>query len=254
MKSESIHRHRQWSDRECWDYLCWESHSAYLLPRDSDLQPAKLHEEERKHNTHRYIETQEGNPNLQLAKFIINAFHDKYYSTEIALIEDKDPSAFVDYPGAKTVYAQLLKKYEKKLMDKSYGKENYKFGTVAVRVGKTNAFITTVRGKKDLKKHTYISKVDHRSRKVYTYPEKATLNAPLLHKIFQANKDIRAIVHYHEEGNDDIPHFSYAPSGTVRDTLGTDRMILGSHRCDAFEIEGHGRFELLDWEGSRVSN
>jgi len=173
-------------------------------------------------------------------RFILDCVNDKYYST-IEHDKDFDVGSFHCVRG---IMLNLLNRYQNKFKG-FYGREQYKFGTIAVRLSGTNFFLTTARGKKDMCEFSIVYGVDNSKRKVYA-TKKATLNAPLLHNIFKRNKDIKAIVHYHENGNDNIPHAPYAPSGTLRDSKGPGRDIyLNSKDYKAFEIEGHGTFELL---------
>ena len=173
--------------------------------------------------------------------FIIEATKDKYYSTEIEWYDDID---LYDYHTAKLRLVHFLKKYNKKFT-KTYGKEKYKFGTVAVRIGETNAFVTTARGKKEMEEAVVVHKVDHRGRKVYTVNQKATLNAPLLHKLLKNDKSLSAIVHYHEQSQDKIATCQYSPPGTVRDANIADT-LHPSHKI--FQVEGHGIYKLLTEE------
>src|SRR3989344_2507772 len=70
------------------------------------------------------------------------------------------------------------------------------FGTFAARTGA--GFITTTRGKRAGEKSlSFVKKVDHRKRIVYTN-RKATLNAPLLDMLFQRNPHIKFLIHGHE--------------------------------------------------------
>ncbi|MES3004848.1 MAG: phosphopantothenoylcysteine decarboxylase [Patescibacteria group bacterium] len=73
---------------------------------------------------------------------------------------------------------------------------NMVFGTFAIR--KPNGFLTTTRGKKlGEKSISFVTNVDHENRIVYAN-QKATLNAPLLHMLFQENPHIKYLVHGHE--------------------------------------------------------
>lgn len=182
----------------------------------------------------------------EMAKFVVQLIEDEYYSTK----EDSEINeyGFLDYAEEIRKLKYLLKENEN-LLRKEYGKERYKFGTVAVRIKNTNSFVTTVRGKKDLKDVAIVKKVDHRRRKVYA-SKKATLNAPLLHNIFKERKDVKAIVHYHAKKNDCIT-FPYKVPGTKREamlgkTIGDSKDIKKfNKRFDTFYIEGHGTFELI---------
>jgi hypothetical protein len=174
-----------------------------------------------------------------IVEFITKCMSDKYYSTVT------NPADFdvADYHWSKTKISNLAKKYKSKF-SKQYGKEKYRFGTIAVRLGHDDSFITTGRGKKEMDELVLVEKVDHRKRKVYA-TEKATLNAPLLHRIFRNREDIKAIVHYHnqyEDCEEKVMWSAYAPSGTIRDASLADAL---DPSCMKFYIEGHGTFELL---------
>jgi hypothetical protein len=109
-----------------------------------------------------------------------------------------------------------------------------------------SGFVTTGRGKKELDETTYVREVDHVSKTVRVVGSKATLNAPLLDRIFdRKGPKVQGIVHLHEQraGLDNLP---YAPPGTVRDTM--------TRSCyEPFNIEGHGCFLFLDAEGKEMA-
>jgi hypothetical protein len=119
--------------------------------------------------------------------------------------------------------------------------EGYVFGTIAVRVGDSNEFITTGRGKRELDNIVHVFNVNHQSKEVYAN-NKATLNAPLLARIFE-NKQIYQIVHFHQQ-KEGLPTLEYAPPGTVRDS---NRKIIGS-----FNINRHGCFLLFNSKGEML--
>jgi phosphopantothenoylcysteine synthetase/decarboxylase len=175
-------------------------------------------------------------------EFLWAAINDKYYSTVLCPANDVN---LQDYHQATVAMNELVKKYAPKFK-KKYGKKKYVFGTVAVRVGRTPSFVTTIRGKKDLQDRTLVHKVDNSRRKVYVEGEKATLNAPLFYNIFKNKefKHVQAIVHYHELTDDPkVVGGPYAPPGTVRDSV--IDLHPGHKR---FQTQGHGMFELLTKE------
>jgi len=193
----------------------------------------------------RYAVTKEGgeakfNPGRSygIVEFVMNCLSDKYYSTVISGWTDFD---IFDYRDARIQMRKLTKKHKSKFK-KTYGKEKYKFGTIAVRVGKSNMFVTTGRGKKEMGESVLVETVDHRKRKVYT-TSKATLNAPLLHKLFRNRPEIKAIVHYHKMGPNSMAWGAYAPAGTARDAGLADTLHPANK---VFQIEAHGTFELLE--------
>jgi len=140
------------------------------------------------------------------------------------------------------------------------------YGTIAVLLEprKSSAFITTARGKTTLEQWTTVSAVDEATRTVHASPVKATLNAPLLARIFAVNpwdspRAVYAMVHFHRSlGFRQLP---YAPPGTVRDSL---RDATDLHY--GFDIVDHGTFLLFDsqlrlighcphtWDASHWSN
>jgi len=174
-----------------------------------------------------------------IEEFILNCISDKYYST----LKTTPSFSIIDYRASEIKMCKLTKKYKSKFL-KKYGKEKYRFGTIAVRLGSDNSFITTGRGKKEMDEIVIVEKVDHVRRKVYA-TDKATLNAPLLHNLFKKNRNIKAIVHYHEQSPNNVAWSAYAPAGTSRDASLANN-LHPSHRV--FQIEGHGTFELLTGE------
>ena len=134
----------------------------------------------------------------------------------------------------------LVAKYKKDFVEVE---EGYIFGTVAVRAGTGPAFLTTERGKRELDGKVYVTDVDFDHHYVYTGGGKATLNAPLLYRIFDLNPDVDTIVHCHKQQTD-MPTYPYAPPGTVRDADRTGHT--------SFNIKNHGCFLLLNKEGKQL--
>jgi len=175
--------------------------------------------------------------NEDLARFVCEMLEDKYYATRLrdgwlerTTVEELDIVAA----------RKLCKRYAVAFADKfhkTYGKQGYRFGTIATRVQNREdvSFVTTVRGKEDMSDWTHVSSVDHREKVVTVEGPKATLNAPLLHYLFELNPKCRTIVHAHET-NTDLPLVAWAPPGTVRDSCRVCR--------ESFEIEHHGVFWL----------
>jgi len=119
------------------------------------------------------------------------------------------------------------------------------FGTVAYRFGKTG-FVTTARGKDETKQLAVVTGVDHKRKLVSVLAQKgvrvkATLNAPLLSRIFELNPDVHGILHFHyqEAG---LPTRGWAPPGTIRDSCWRDVSM-------PFNVEGHGCFMFVDKNG-----
>jgi ribulose-5-phosphate 4-epimerase/fuculose-1-phosphate aldolase len=116
--------------------------------------------------------------------------------------------------------------------------KEYQFGTIAVRISDSDSFHTTGRGKKEISDITTVLVVDHANKVVYPIENKATLNAPLLHRIFTENKSVDHILHFHTV-LPNAPTFPYAPPGTVRDTM-TPKVNK------SFNVKGHGCYMLVD--------
>jgi len=168
-----------------------------------------------------------------LAGWIYQMILDDYYSTK-ALKGELSEKASLSLRFLK----QLVEKNSESFKQTEGG---YLFGTCAVRAEK--GFMTTGRGKKELENFVWVMKVDHQKREVTTVGGKATLNAPLLDHIFKNVPEVHYIEHYHWKMAL-VPTLSYAPPGTVRDTI---RNVKGS-----FNIEGHGCFILRDAEGRQI--
>ena len=169
-------------------------------------------------------------------RFIEQCIEDEYYQTEVLSDEEMNiinPSNIgITIDRAK----KLLKQFEESF-SKKYGDKGYLFGTVAVRNEKgSNSFVTTARGKTNLNELSFVFSVDHDKKIVHVDGKKASLNAPLLHHIFEQCPDVMEIVHYHGTGKDfkDVPVFPYATPGTVRDSIREVPYM--------FEIEHHGMF------------
>jgi hypothetical protein len=109
-----------------------------------------------------------------------------------------------------------------------------------VRCG--TGLLTTGRGKRELESLAHIVGVDHEKRVVHVSGDKASLNAPLLAKMFE-NPLVDHIVHYHEQV-DGLPTYPYAPAGTVRDTNRPNHT--------SFNIAEHGCMLLFDKNGRRL--
>lgn len=138
------------------------------------------------------------------------------------------------------LYYNYIDKYKEKMTKQLYG-DKYIFGSVAVRSG--NHFITTLRGKKDLKEYTVVKEIDHKNHIVYVTGKKATLNAPLLDYLFR-NKKVKVIVHINHEYDDALPYDYYAIPGTLKDTKRDFK--------NSFNIKNHGLFYLFDENGNLI--
>jgi hypothetical protein len=103
------------------------------------------------------------------------------------------------------------------------------FGTFAVRlkVGE-NAFATTTRGKKEGEdKVAIVADVDH-DKHIVKSDRKATLNAPLLHKVFEMNPDMQILLHDHKViPGAATPEKPYQFPGTTGDLENAKKMMNG---------------------------
>ena len=111
-----------------------------------------------------------------------------------------------------------------------------RFGSIAMR-SQGGTFLTTSRGKNELASFTRFTTAPNNHVIYPSQGPKASLNAPLLARILQANPDVHCVVHGHVQWPN-LPTQPYAPPGTVRDT---DRDV-----SQPFNIEGHGCFLFPD--------
>lgn len=167
--------------------------------------------------------------NDYLAEWIWDAINDEYYST---ILQDMELEA-----GWEDETRALVEKWKEKFISVETG---LIFGTVAKRHG--NRFVTTGRGKHETESFSYVASVDDVSRVVTVAGQKASLNAPLLAKMFE-NPAVDHVVHYHEQVAG-IPTYPYALPGTRRDT---DRKNETS-----FNIADHGCILLFDKNGDML--
>jgi len=177
----------------------------------------------------------------KMAEFMMDMINDSYYNTDL-------------YYDDNYCRAMLLKNEHRiqalvnTFRDKFIEKNGYIFGTVAIRVESKDPnkimFITTSRGKNETEDFTVVIDVNHKAKIVSAHEKKATLNAPLLSRIFEVNPKINAIVHCHEL-NTGLPILPYAPPGTFRDSI---HPIMRSPDMlkNSFEIENHGVFRLFE--------
>ena len=164
----------------------------------------------------------------QLTTWILEMINDEYYKT--LLIGDNDLSC-EDIEKIRV----LIKTFSSKFITVENG---IIFGTVAVRY--KGGFITTGRGKRELNDIVRVIGHDNMSREIIVEgTKKASLNAPLLARIFE-NPNVEYIVHYHEQEKG-LPSFPYAPPGTVRDTNRSNHT--------SFNIQEHGCMLLFDKDG-----
>lgn len=152
-------------------------------------------------------------------------------------IETKTPGTDEAYTTANALWEQLKD-------------QMIPHGCLAVRIA-GGGFITTTRGKEDLYTGvqytprtfglgvlTAVWNVDHEKRTVLVghhqfSQEKATLNAPLLDKMFKMHPDMKVIIHLHRYMRD-VLTADYTPPGTVAE------VNLSHPVARAFNIKGHG--------------
>ncbi len=181
--------------------------------------------------------------NDEVPQWILDRLEEKYYQTAFEPIE-----YIADFE--KENFMAVVKKYEYLF---THTPEGYIFGTVAQRIrlkGKVplTSFFTTIRGKNETEGCTIVKNVEHSNRNVVVGQgyARASLNTPLLHKIFEERSDVDTIVHYHGS-KDDLATVGYATPGTDMDSL---RSIMLIH--PSFNIKGHGCILSLDKEGNLV--
>jgi len=167
----------------------------------------------------------------ELAEWIWEMVNDLHYHT---LLADTRPVSV----AAQSKIRELINQFSSKFRPVENG---IIFGTIAVR--QESGFLTTGRGKRELETLVNVLRVNHNSLEVTVAGEmKASLNAPLLAKIFE-NPAVDYIIHYHQQELG-LPTLPYAPPGTVRDT---DR-----RKDTSFNIKGHGCILLFNKDGRRL--
>ncbi len=168
-------------------------------------------------------------------KYIDDANRDIYYHTEF--VEDEN----INLGNSLDIFKEYIAKYEERIVSTLYG-DKYIFGSVAVRID-DDSFITTIRGKEDLSEYTIVRRVDHDSHTIYVKGKKATLNAPLLARLFE-NKDVNVIVHINHYLDSKLKNDEYAFPGTVRDSMRDNK--------ESFNIKYHGVVYLFDKDGKEI--
>ncbi|KKM72978.1 hypothetical protein LCGC14_1415080 [marine sediment metagenome] len=192
---------------------------------------------------HKYVVTKERavHPmlNKELAEWILDRLKEEYYRTEFKILSFEN----ITNPRNIQKLADLHKDRFTSIP------EGFVFGSLAVRDGL--GFVTTSRGKNELASFVNVWEVDHEKRIVYVAEDakegniKATLNAPLLDKIF-TNKKVHSIVHYHKEIGG-LRTYEYATPGTTTDT-NRPEVLNGK----SFNIRDHGCYVLYNKEGDNL--
>ncbi len=195
-----------------WSFLIIESNSKeYVLTKEKSLL---------------LIEDEE--------KFLQDAENDIYYKT----IFTTDSIVQIQKLN---LYYEYIHKYQSLMTKEVYGNK-YIFGSVAV-IQDDGSFITTLRGKEDFKDYTIVKNVDHNKHIVLVNGPKATLNAPLLAKLF-TNKKVKVIVHINHYYDSKLPFYDYAFPGTVKDA--------NRPTNTSFNIRNHGVIYLFDEKGKII--
>ena len=174
-----------------------------------------------------------------VASFISRILDDEYYRTDrVNTVFTPD---MLNAEGCAVAELQeLIESNGKQFVETEAG---YIFGTVAVRVGGTNSFYTTYRGKREIDGYVLVVDVNHDNLQIQA-TNKATLNAPLLHWVFSMYPEVHSILHFHNQ-EDGLPVYPYAPPGTKRDSV-------RGLPCKSFNIDGHGCFLLRDEKGEVI--
>ncbi len=168
---------------------------------------------------------------FNLAPWIFDMLTDEYYATAF------QPDVYIPKSGLDKLQS-YIRLYHDKFVSVESG---LIFGTVAVR--HKSGFVTTGRGKRELDSFAYVTRVDHDAKTVHVASDlKASLNAPLLARLFE-NPRVDTVLHYHAQ-EPNLPTYPYAPPGTVRDT---DR-----RNHTSFNIADHGCMRLFDSEGHEL--
>lgn len=163
-------------------------------------------------------------------KFLEEAEKDIYYKTIIEKERKIDSKDF-------KIYEDYVNKYSP-LMIKNIYDDKYIFGSVAIKT--KNGFITTIRGKENFNDYVLVHEVDHEKHIIKVGEKKATLNAPLLSKLFE-NEKVKAIVHINHYFDEKLPYYEYAFPGTVKDSFRSNNT--------SFNIKYHGVIYLFDKDG-----
>lgn len=171
--------------------------------------------------------------NLELAAYLWQMMTDEYYRSEVLPAEPMS----ADEGVFRSIVGHYMAGMPELFTEVEGG---YLFGTIAMRADQ--GFWTTARGKKELSGAVHVVSVDHNERLVVTRGAKATLNAPLLDRIFSEMPQVHTIVHAHARSDESVT-LPYAPPGSVRDS----QRELPANK--SFNISEHGCFLLMDRSG-----
>ena len=179
----------------------------------------------------------------EMPKFIVSIMDDVYYHSKVKMETEG---------GYSEAWADVEKRLDYHRNSFVEVEDGMVFGTVAFRFQKKDGgfgFVTTARGKRETDDLVVVTGVDHEKKLVSVFPrvndKKATLNAPLLARIFEKNPEVKGILHFHRQ-EPGLTTQKWAPPGTVRDT---ERDV-----SKPFNIEGHGCYLFVDEKGQVVLN
>ncbi len=161
----------------------------------------------------------------RLAEFLLGMFGDRHWRTRLdAGVPEPSPEEVAELSAAMRRASESAEGFFPR------SPEGLVFGAAALRRGE-GGFVCTARGKRETEDFCAVGRVIPLERTVEAFPRKASLNAPLLGKIFASLPSARVILHghVHVEG---LPVLPWAPSGTDRDL---EREIRGS-----FNVQAHG--------------
>lgn len=183
-------------------------------------------------------------------KIVYEMAADRYYQSQAAsdLLRNEQDLLSLEHFSS---FQSLVQNHEDLLL-MGRQKNGMIYGCVALRIN-DNRFLISSRGKRNLSDHAIVNSVDHREKIVFYggYYGKASLNAPLVDKLFKRFPDAVAVVHWHEPVGFEGEQYEYAPPGTARDT---DRefgehvdsyMDARGNAVAKFAIRGHGYYEVL---------
>jgi len=163
---------------------------------------------------------------IEFIKRVINL---KWYSTEIS---DLGLGFVPDITNNLNCMHRNLKKIQTE-------KPPYMFGTIAMRID--DGFITTTRGKRG-KRFAKVHSVNHTTGTIVA-SQKATMNAPFIHRILEAYPDYKWVLHGHRQIDHPMGTYPYCFSGTTEETELLESMPLNFG--EVFNIQGHGYYAFF---------
>ena len=165
------------------------------------------------------------------------------FDEHVLLIDRVISSEFYRTDIVEDSYTLNLTEVQVKQTYPTYRADGRSYGCFAVR--SDIGFITTTRGKKNGRDAvTHIKSVDHLTRTITAFPEKATLNAPLLDMCFRLNPTFTILLHGHKQIGRRV-HDRYEFAGSDGDLNFATPMLSGEEVL----LTNHGYlvgFETLD--------